>query len=229
MDERSPVVLSWSGGKDSALALAALRQMGEAVHCLLTTVTEDYDRISMHGVRRELLHAQARAARLPLQEVHIPKDCTNDIYEARMGDVVRQLAAQGAHRFAFGDLFLEDVRAYREVHLQRAGLQALFPLWRRDTSQLAQTFVAEGFRAVIVAVDPRQLPIEFIGRDYDARLLHDLPATVDPCGEHGEFHSFVWDGPVFDRPIPILRGDAVLRDGFWFQDLLPADSSKSCS
>ena len=225
MTQRSPVALSWSGGKDSALALAALRRQGETVHCLLTTVTEGYERISMHGVRRELLQAQARAAGLPLVEVRIPPQCPNEIYEQRMGDAVQRLRAQGVHRHAFGDLFLEDVRAYREEHLRRVGLDAVFPLWGEDTRDLAKTFVAQGYRALLVTVDPRKLDPAFVGREYDAALLRELPGTVDPCGERGEFHSFVWDGPIFERPVPVVRGEAVLRDGFWFQDVLPAPSA----
>ncbi len=221
MAEHGPVALAWSGGKDSALTLSALRERGESVHCLLTTVTEGFERISMHGVRRVLLLAQAEAAGLPLVEVRIPQSCTNEIYEQRMGAAVRSLAAQGVRRFAFGDLFLEDVRAYREEQLGRAGLSAVFPLFGSDTGLLARSFIARGYRAILVTVDPRKLPPEFVGRDYDASLLQDLPAGVDPCGERGEFHSFVWDGPVFAGPVAVQRGGAVMRDGLWFQDLVP--------
>lgn len=222
MENLSPVALSWSGGKDSAMALGALRERGQDVRCLLTTVTEGFERISMHGVRRDLVQRQADAAGLPLVEVRIPKECPNEVYEARMGEAVRSLAADGVHRFAFGDLFLEDVREYRVSRLAKEGLQAVFPLWGEDTTQLARSFIDRGFRAILVTVDPRQLAADFVGRDYDPTLLRDLPSSVDPCGERGEFHSFVWEGPVFSRPIPVQRGAAVLRDGFWFQDLVAA-------
>jgi uncharacterized protein (TIGR00290 family) len=212
------VALSWSGGKDSALALAALRRAGTNPTALVTTVTEEYERVSMHGVRRELLAAQARAAGLPLVEIAIPPSCTNEIYEERMANAFASDLAD-VDAVAFGDLFLQDVRSYREERLARVGVTPLFPLWGRDTAELAAAFVVEGFRAIVVCVDPRQLEPRFAGRDFDAALLQELPAGVDPCGENGEFHTFVHAGPVFAAPIAVRRVDTVERDGFVFCDL----------
>jgi uncharacterized protein (TIGR00290 family) len=217
------VALSWSGGKDSALALRALR---EELHiepvALLTTVTEDYNRVSMHGVRRELARAQAVAAGLPLVEVAIPAACTNDVYERRMARALEAAPLTDVGTIAFADLFLEDVRAYRVERLTSAGREAIFPLWGRDTRTLAVEFIDAGFEAVVVCVDPAQLDASFAGRAFDAALLNDLPASVDPCGENGEFHTFVHAGPIFDRPIAIELGEPVTRDGFAFHDLIPA-------
>jgi uncharacterized protein (TIGR00290 family) len=214
------VVLSWSGGKDSALALWALRRE-ERVEpvALLTTLTEEYARISMHGVRRELLEAQAGAAGLPLVEVGIPAACSNDVYEQRMAQTLASTELAGVDAVAFGDLFLTDVRAYREERLGRVGKRAVFPVWGRDTERLARTFIQAGFEAVLVCVDPRRLDPSFAGRRYDEALLGDLPAGVDPCGENGEFHTFVNAGPIFARPIPHEIGDVVERDGFAFCDV----------
>ncbi len=218
MKER--ILFGWSGGKDSAMALAELLRAGECeIAALLTTVTEDYDRISMHGVRRTLLEAQASALGLPLHIVKIPAGCTNEIYEARMRRAMEHFYAQGIRRVAFGDLFLADIREYRERNLARVGMEAIFPLWLRDTTELARGFIADGFRAVLVCVDPRKLDASFAGREYDASLLADLPAGVDPCGENGEFHSFVYAGPIFSEPVAITRGETVERDGFVFTDL----------
>jgi uncharacterized protein (TIGR00290 family) len=212
--------LAWSGGKDSALALWALREQGTAPTTLLTTVTADYDRVSMHGVRRSLLLAQAAATGLRLVEVEIPAGCTNEEYERRMGAALASPELAAIEEMAFGDLFLEDIRAYRESRLAAVGRRARFPLWGSDTTELARRFIAAGFRAILVCVDPRALDPAFAGRDYDERLLADLPAGVDPCGENGEFHTFVTAGPVFASPIPCRRGDVVERDGFVFADLL---------
>jgi uncharacterized protein (TIGR00290 family) len=219
-----PVLLSWSGGKDSALALHTLRQTpGVEVSGLLTTVTEDYDRISMHGVRRALLEKQAAAAGLPLHVISIPPDCTNEIYEERMAAALAPHRAQGIRRVAFGDLFLEDIRAYRETRLAGAGMEALFPVWGRDTAELALSFIAQGFQAVLVCVDTDALDPAFAGRAFDADLLRDLPAHVDPCGENGEFHTFVHAGPIFREPIPFQLGRQETRLGrFRFCDLEPA-------
>lgn len=224
MDDATPpkALLSWSGGKDSALALHRLRETGALrVEGLLTTVTDAYDRISMHGVRRALLDAQAAAVGLPLRTVRIPPRCPNDEYEARTGAALAAWAAEGGAAVAFGDLFLEEIRAYRERLLAPHALAPVFPLWGEDTAALARRFVALGFRAVLVCVDPRQLDPRFAGRAYDDALLDELPAGVDPCGERGEFHTFVHDGPVFRAAVPVAAGEVVERDGFVFADLLP--------
>lgn len=216
--------LSWSGGKDSALALQELRESpGAAPSALVTTVTADYRRISMHGVRRELLLLQARAAGLPLVEIEIPAGCSNDVYEQRMGQALVEAPLAAAETFVFGDLFLADVRAYREERLARVGKKAIFPLWGRDTCTLAREFIAQGFEAVLVCVDPRRLDASFAGRRFDADLLADLPSDVDPCGENGEFHTFVHAGPVFSASIDHAIGETVERDGFIFCDVLTAD------
>lgn len=216
------VVLGWSGGKDSSLALWQLEKDGIPVRGLLTTVTETFGRVSMHGVREELLDAQGASVGLPLSKVRIPFPCPNGVYEERTGAVVAALLAEGADAFAFGDLFLQDVRAYREEALRPTGARALFPLWLRDTTELAHIFLREGFRAVLVTVDPAKLDPSFAGREYDEDFLADLPPGVDPCGENGEFHTFVYDGPPFRQRLAITRGDVVKRDGFVFADLLLA-------
>jgi uncharacterized protein (TIGR00290 family) len=216
----SGLVLSWSGGKDSALAL---HELGTTrVTTLLTTVTEGYDRISMHGVRRQLLAEQAAALGLPLREVSIPPACANDIYEARLAQAFAERPLADSDEVAFGDLFLEDIRAYREERLAAAGRRGVFPLWARDTRALARRFLDLGFRAEIVCVNPRALDASFAGRAYDSALLAELPDDVDPCGENGEFHTFVWDGPLFGRPVGWRAGPVVERDGFVFRDLVPA-------
>jgi len=217
------VVLLWSGGKDSALALHALRKTGEyAVAALLTTVTEEYDRISMHGVRRALLERQAVAVGLPLTQVPIPKNCSNAEYASRMASACEELKGMGLSTVASGDIFLEDVRRYREEQLAEAGMRGVFPLWGRDSAQLARAFVAAGFAAVTVCVDGQALGKEWVGRAYDARFLADLPPGIDPCGENGEFHTFVSDGPLFTEGVAWVRGEVVLRDDrFYYCDLLP--------
>lgn len=216
--------LSWSGGKDSALALHELRRgSGPAPGALITTVTTDYGRISMHGVRRKLLSRQARAAGLPLVEVEIPAACSTDVYEQRMGQALAEAPLAEAQTIAFGDLFLADIRAYREERLSRAGKRAIFPLWGRDTSALARQFIAVGFEAFVVCVDPRRLDPTFAGRRFDHELLADLPPDVDPCGENGEFHTFVYSGPIFSEPIACRVGETVERDGFVFSDVLASD------
>jgi uncharacterized protein (TIGR00290 family) len=189
---------------------------------LITTITHTYDRISMHGVRRELLVRQAEALRIPLVEILIPPTCPNGVYEARMAQAFASPPLAGVEAVAFGDLFLEDVRAYREERLAAGGKRGLFPLWGRDTSELAHEFSAAGFEAVIVCVDPRTLDRSFAGRPYNEQLLSDLPASVDPCGENGEFHTFVHAGPIFDEPIACATGEIVERAGFVFCDLIPA-------
>jgi uncharacterized protein (TIGR00290 family) len=216
------VLFCWSGGKDSAMALHALRAARDCrVTALLTTIIEEYDRISMHGVRRALLERQAESLGLPLHAVLIPPQCINATYEERMKEALALHFARGVRRVAFGDIFLEDLRVYREKNLALVGMQAMFPIWKRDTRELALEFVRQHFRAITVCVDPRVLDASFAGRELDASFFADLPAGVDPCGENGEFHTFVYDGPVFQTPIAFRVGEKVLRDGFCFCDLLP--------
>lgn len=202
---------------------------GAAPRALITTVTSDFARISMHGVRRDLLRRQAEAIGLPLVEVEIPAACSNDVYEQRMGQALAQAPLTEAETIAFGDLFLADIRAYREERLRRVGKRAIFPLWGRDTDELAREFVAAGFEAILVCVDPRQLDPSFAGRRLDAELLADLPPHVDPCGENGEFHTFVYAGPIFSAPIGCRAGEIVERDGFVFCDVLATESSPAPS
>lgn len=213
--------LSWSGGKDSALALWRLRAQGIEPEALITTVTDVHDRISMHGVRRELLAAQADSLGIPLVEIPIPPGCVNEVYEARMAEAFAAPPLRDVEAVAFGDLFLEDIRAYREQRLTASGRHGLFPVWGQDTSALASEFIAAGFQAYIACLDPRVLDASFAGRRYDESLLADLPAGVDPCGENGEFHTFVSAGPIFREPIACRTGEVVEREGFVFCDLLP--------
>jgi uncharacterized protein (TIGR00290 family) len=214
--------LSWSGGKDSALTLWALRLQGVEPEALITTVTDAYDRISMHGVRRELLAKQADKTGIPLVEVRIPPACVNEVYEARMTEAFASAPLASVETVAFGDLFLEDVRAYREERLTASGRRGVFPLWGRDTGVLAREFIAAGFQAFIVTLDPRALDASFAGRAYDEQLLAELPASVDPCGENGEFHTFVHAGPIFSEPIACETGEVVEREGFVFCDVIAA-------
>lgn len=225
MSEPTPVALSWSGGKDAALALDTLRADDSVrVTTLLTTVSAATERTTMHGVRPELVEAQADAVSLPIRLVTLPADPSNDEYEARMRAVHGELAAEGVERVAFGDLFLEDVRAYRESNLADSALSGLWPLWGRDTETLAREFVDRGFRAIVVCVDGSALDESFAGREYDASLLADRPDGVDPCAEHGEFHTFVVDGPGFASPVEVERGAVVTREiqgtAFHYRDLL---------
>lgn len=216
---RRRVLLSWSSGKDSAYSLHVLRQQGEVeVVGLLTTQNEAAQRVAMHGVRRELLELQAEAAELPLWIVDLPWPCTNDDYARRMGAVIERARAERIDAIAYGDLFLDDIRAYRLERHAGTGIDALFPLWGRETTQLARTMIADGLRARLACIDSRKLPPDFAGREFDAELLADLPAGVDPCGEHGEFHTLVWDGPMFRTPIRVRMGEVVDRDGFVFTD-----------
>jgi len=216
-----PVLFCWSGGKDSAMALYALQQdRSVRVAALLTTVTEGYERISMHGVRRVLLRRQVQAIGLPLVEVLIPPQCVNPVYEARMEAAMRAQLASGVKTVAFGDIFLEDLREYRERNLAKLGMSARFPIWKRDTRELAESFCQAGFRAITACIDPRKLAPSFAGRELTPDFFADLPADVDPCGENGEFHTFVFDGPVFRAPVRFLRGEVVERDGFIYCDLL---------
>lgn len=220
------VLLSWSSGKDSAWALHVLRQrMDVDVVGLLTTFNEAADRVAMHAVRRTLVEAQAEAIGLPLWPVLLPWPCTNADYEQRMADAWAKAEDAGITHVAFGDLFLEDVRAYREQQLAGTGLTSLFPIWHPPggTAALAQEMVAAGLEAILTCVDPAQLDPVFLGRTYNAAFLKDLPASVDPCGERGEFHTFCHAGPVFKQPIPVRPGEHVFRGGFHFADVLPAD------
>jgi uncharacterized protein (TIGR00290 family) len=216
------VILSWSSGKDSAWALHTLRQHGDLeVVGLLTTFNEAFDRVAMHAVRRELVEAQAALVGLPLQTVMLPYPCTNEVYEARMGEAISEAKDSGITHMAFGDLFLEDVRAYRVRLLAGTGIEPLFPLWGtpEDTPGLARRMVTGGLGAVLTCVDPAQLGEEFLGREYDEGLLADLPVGVDPCGERGEFHTFCHRCPEFKDPIPVAIGEFVHREAFWFADL----------
>ena len=224
MASPEPILFCWSGGKDSAMALhTVLQQPGVRVVALLTTVTEGYDRIAMHGVRRELLQRQAESIGLPLHEVFIPPECVNPVYESRMEEGLRLLYNQGVRKVAFGDIFLEDLRAYREKNLAQIGMTALFPIWKRDTRELIRRFHEQRFRAVAACIDTKVLDPSFAGRELDESFFRDLPPNADPCGENGEFHTFVFDGPIFQSPIPIRTGEIVNRDGFVFCDLLPAE------
>jgi uncharacterized protein (TIGR00290 family) len=227
---KAKILLSWSSGKDSAWALHILRRQGEyEIAGLVTTVNSAFDRVAMHSTRRALVEQQAEAAGLPLQIVDLPWPCANADYERIMKRVCDQAVTQGITGFAFGDLFLADIRAYRERQLQGTGLKPIFPLWQMPTRDLAREMIAAGLRAKLVCVDPAKLEPKFVGCDFDEQLLADLPPGVDPCGENGEFHSFVYAGPMFRREIPVVAGEQVQRDGFWFCDVAPAASPASLS
>jgi uncharacterized protein (TIGR00290 family) len=224
------ILLSWSSGKDSAWSLHVLSQHPTfEVGALLTTINEDADRVAMHAVRSALLEAQARATGIPLWVVRIPYRCSNEMYEQRMGDAIRRAADEGFTHAAFGDLFLEDVRAYRESKLAGSGLTPLFPLWGRPTSTLAREMVTGGLKAKVTCVNPRIADRSIAGRDFNHALLNDLPESVDPCGERGEFHTFAYAGPMFKAPIPVTSGEIVERDGFVFADLLLSSTPTSQS
>jgi uncharacterized protein (TIGR00290 family) len=215
-------LIAWSSGKDSAWALHVVRQQQAFdVVGALTTITETFGRVSMHGVREELLQAQLAAAELPLIPVHIPYPCPNEAYETAMGEALAQAKAAGVTHMIFGDLFLRDVRAYREDRLRPTGIEPLFPLWERPTGALAREMIAGGLEATLVCVDPRVLAARFAGRAFDAALLDELPVGVDPCGENGEFHTCVTAGPMFGYAIAVDRGIVTERDGFAFADLIP--------
>lgn len=218
------LLLSWSSGKDSAWALHCLRQRGDyEIAGLLTTLNAAFDRVAMHSTRRALVEAQAAATGLPLRTVPLPWPCSNEQYEAAMRAACHAAVSDGIEAMAFGDLFLEDIRRYREEKLAGTGLQPVFPVWGLDTHRLAEEMLAGGLRARIVCVDPKKLPAEFAGRDFDEDLLRDLPRGVDPCGENGEFHTVVYAGPMFREPIPIESGEVVERDGFVFADVRLAE------
>jgi len=213
------VLLSWSSGKDSAWTLHVLRgQSGIEIVGLLTTLNEEFQRVAMHGSRRSVLEAQAAAAQLPLWIVPLPWPCSNEEYESRMADVCRRAVNEHVDAVAFGDLFLTDVRAYRERQLKPTGLEPLFPLWELPTAALARDIIAGGLRTKVVCVDTKQLPESFAGREFDLDFLRDLPPEIDPCGERGEFHSCVYGGPMFTAPVPLTAGEVVIRDGFAFAD-----------
>jgi uncharacterized protein (TIGR00290 family) len=214
------VALSWSSGKDSAWSLHLLRQDPEIeVIALVTTINQEFDRVAMHAVRRELVELQAEAAGLPLWLAPLPWPCSNEQYEARMREVCARALREGVQAMAFGDLFLADIRAYRERQLAATGLDPMFPLWRLPTRELAANMLASGLRAKITCIDPKILPRQFVGREFDAAFLNDLPASVDPCGENGEFHSFVYAGPMFSKPLSVEVGEILERDGFVFADV----------
>lgn len=217
-------LLSWSSGKDSAWTLHKLRsEPGIEIAGLVTAINAEFDRVAMHGVRRALVEAQARAAALPLTLIEIPNPCPNDVYEARMAAFVEAARDNGIEAMAFGDLFLEDIRAYREDRLKGSGITPLFPIWidGKDTGALAADMMSSGLKAAVACLDPQQLPRSFAARDFDAAFVTDLPPGVDPCGENGEFHTFAFDGPMFRAPIKVTRGEVVERSGFVFCDLLP--------
>lgn len=218
------VLFAWSGGKDSAMALYELQKTGDyKISALLTTITEDYNRISMHGVRSSLLEQQADSLGFHLEKVYITKNSSNEEYESRMMDKLTYYQALGVNFVAFGDIFLEDLRKYREKNLNKLRMKGIFPIWKRNTLELAHTFIDLGFKAVITCIDSKILDKSFVGRPFDKKFLSELPPGVDPCGENGEFHSFVYDGPIFKKGIPHEKGKVVLRDErFYYCDLVEA-------
>ena len=216
-------LLSWSSGKDSAWALHILRRTPDVeVVGLMTTMNVVHQRVAIHAVRLELLERQAEALGLPVQVIDLPSPCTNAQYEAAMGKFVDESKRHGIECMAFGDLFLADIKEYREAKLAGTGIAPLFPLWLMPTDRLATEMIANGLRAVVTCVDPQQLPLSFAGREFNEQFLADLPNDVDPCGERGEFHTFAFDGPMFEKPVGIQKGEVVERDGFGYADLLPA-------
>ncbi|KPK35643.1 MAG: ATP-binding protein [Phycisphaerae bacterium SG8_4] len=221
---KEKVLLAWSGGKDAALALHELRKSGQyEVTALLTTITRDYDRVCMHGVRSILLEQQAESLGLPVETMFISKNASNEEYESSMRQILEKYQAQGVCGVVFGDIFLQDLRQYREERLSQIGMKGLFPIWKRDTAELACTFIDLGFQAVVTCADSNLLDSTLVGRPFDEQFLSMLPEAVDPCGENGEFHSFVCDGPMFQQQIPHATGEVVLREnGFYYCDLVPA-------
>ncbi len=217
-------IMSWSGGKDSTMALCEVRRAGGwEIEGLLTTITRDYDRVCMHGVRTALLEQQAAALELPLEKIYLDANGSQEAYETKMRTYLAGCRERGIQAVIFGDLFLQDVRQYRERHLAQAGVEPVFPLWGQDTRALAERFLDAGFQAIITCVDLRALPQGFVGRRYDRAFLADLPAETDPCGERGEFHSFVYDGPLFRSPVPFQTGRTVVRENrFAYLDLIPS-------
>lgn len=221
MSQRPKALIAWSSGKDSAWALHEIRKDDTyEIVGALTTVTDDFGRVSMHGVREDLLRAQLDAARLRSIVVRIPHPCPNDVYEQRMAAVLAQAKSEGITHVVFGDLFLADIRSYRETRLSAVGMTAVFPLWQRPTGQLARDMISAGVVAHLATIDLAKLPSSFAGRRFDGALLSELPSDVDPCGENGEFHSFVAAGPMFTYPIEVVTGETVVRDGFAYADLM---------
>ena len=223
MHGKEKILFCWSSGKDSALAVREIQREGKyEIAALLSTITEDYDRVSMHGVRRDLVERQGRAMGYPLEKVLISKGADNAEYERQMLDLLLRYEREGVRSVAFGDIFLEGIREYREGNLAKAGIRGLFPIWERPTAELARSFVEQGFKAIITCVDSQLLDGGFVGREFDEDFLDSLPEDVDPCGENGEFHSFVYAGPIFSEPIAFTLGQTVVRDErFHFCDLLP--------
>ena len=217
------VVVSWSGGKDSTLALnEILNNPDYEVRSLITTVTEGYDRISIHGVRNELLDKQVESIGIPLQKVLIPKDSTNDQYEKALNDVLLYFKNKGINEIVFGDIFLEDVKKYRDELLDKLDMKGIYPIWKKDSKELARKFIDLRFKAVTTCIDSQQIDKKFVGREYNSEFLNDLPNSADHCGENGEFHTFVYDGPLFDKKIDFTKGEIVFRDDrFYYCDLLP--------
>jgi len=217
-----PLVVSWSGGKDSTLALhEILNNRNYEVHSLITTVTEGYDRISIHGVRNELLEKQVQSIGLPLHKVSIPKDSTNEQYESALKKVLLKFKNKGINEIVFGDIFLEDVKKYRDELLNKLNMKGVYPIWKKDSKELARKFIELGFKAVTTCVDSQQIDKKFVGREYDSEFLNDLPNSADHCGENGEFHTFVYDGPLFDKKIDFTKGEIVFRDDrFYYCDLI---------
>lgn len=218
---KTQLIVSWSGGKDSAAALYHILQLNRyEVISLITTITEEYDRISIHGVRRELLKKQADSLGIELKEIYIPKNCTNKQYESSIESVIINFRENGIYRVLFGDIFLEDVKIYRDKFLDRLSIHGIYPLWLRDSDELADDFIRSGFKAITTCVDSTQLGIEFAGREFDSEFLSNLPSTCDPCGENGEFHTFVYDGPIFKNKIEFDVGNTIMRDSrFYYTDL----------
>lgn len=226
---KEKVLLAWSGGKDAALSLHELRKSGQyEVTALLTTITQDYDRVCMHGVRSVLLEQQAESIGVPAETMFISKNASNEEYESGMRQILEKYKAKGVCGVVFGDIFLEDLRKYREEKLSQIGMKGLFPIWKRDTAELACAFIDLGFEAVVTCADSNLLDSTLVGRPFDDQFLSMLPYAVDPCGENGEFHSFVFDGPVFEQQIPHTTGEVVLREnGFYYCDLLPAATAST--
>jgi uncharacterized protein (TIGR00290 family) len=220
---KTKVILSWSGGKDCVLALHELQKTGDyEIAALLTTITRDYDRVCMHGIRRILIEQQAESLGFPFEKVFISKNASNEEYESQMREVLAKYMTAGVCSVVFGDVFLEELREYREEKLSKIGMEALFPIWKRDTAELACAFIDLGFKAVVTCIDSNLLESMFAGRAFDEQFLSTLPSAVDPCGENGEFHSFVHDGPIFQQPILHTTGEVVLREnGFYYCDLTP--------